>query len=472
MEYQAGYGTSVISWLAGIVSLTQNHTMSPLRTFILLLCSISLCQAQTRPTLNDDESKVPQYELTDPLKTADGRKVDTVKMWNEIRRPELLELFETEMYGKLPCEALRFGNAAMGGIVPAIRVHADSNPSVFNGKGARHQIQLRFAKGEEKPTDNCPKIEVLIYTPNNVKGKVPAFLGLNFEGNHTVSTDPGIKLSTVWVRPPGTRNGWDGIMVQEPAKEEDRGKQASRWQIEKILDRGYAVITACYNDIEPDFNGGNKHGLRQLFDQKGRADEANAIATWAWGLSVIKMCVVPREYINIDPDRIIVMGHSRLGKTALWAGADNPTFAMVISNNSGCGGAALYRREFGESIYLLNLVRPHWFCDNFKKYNEKEQSLPFDQHELIALIAPRPVYIASAVEDLPADPKGEFLSAFHADPVYHLLGTDGIAGVTEMPKTDQPVGGTIGYHVRTGKHDVIEYDWEQFLNFADKHFRK
>jgi hypothetical protein len=433
----------------------------------VILFAVTFCCAQqpaASPPVapaNYDEAKVPKFELTDPLKTTDGRKVDSEKMWNEVRRPELLKLFETEMFGELPCEALRFGNAAMGGICPAIKTLANSDPFAFNGKGTRHQIRISFSKGEENPTDSSPKIDVLIYMPNNVKGKVPAFLGLNFQGNHTVDDDPGIKLGMVWKN-----------KELVPATEEERGNQKDRWQIEKVLDRGYAVATAYYQDIEPDFDGGSKFGIRKLFDQKGESDEANAIATWAWGLSVIKMCAVGRDGINIDPQKIIVHGHSRLGKTALWAGADNPTFAMVISNNSGCGGAALTRREYGETVHRINTTFPHWFCGNFKKYNLDVNSLPFDQHELIALIAPRPVYIASAVEDQWADPKGEFLSGLYADPVYRLLGTDGIAGVTEMPEVNKPVGGTIGYHIRTGKHDVTEYDWEQFLNFADKHFRK
>ncbi len=428
------------------------------RSFFIIVAisfAAAISTADEVPPANYDEAKVPSFTLPDPLTMQDGRKVETAEQWEKERRPEILELFQREMFGG----PIQTGKALRVELLPV------ESESVFEGKGVRHQWEIIFHSGN--PSDG-QRVLVLAYVPKQTAAdqRFPAFLGLNFGGNHTVHADPGIKLGKVW-------DNKENRYVD--AKEEERGKASRRWPIERILERGYGVVTACYDDFEPDTKDGIRHGIRRFMYMENeipKPEEANAIGIWAEGLGVILGSLWgDKETIGIDPEKVAVFGHSRLGKTALWAGAWIERFAMVISNNSGCGGAALSRREFGETVHRINTVFPHWFCGNFKKYNQSINDCPVDQHELIALIAPRPVYVASAEGDQWADPKGEFLACLHANPVYLLLGTDGLAGVTEMPAVNTSVGGRIGYHIRTGKHDILEKDWEFYLDFADKHLR-
>ena len=429
-------------------SLTQSRFLPTAVTVCLL--AIAPLEPSDGFEPNYDESKIPAYELPDPLVGEDGKPVTSAEEWPE-RRSELLKLFENHVYGVAPKPC-------------SIHTRVASKTSVLDGRAQRYEVDVHFGNA------NAQSMRLLMYIPQNVSKPVPAFLGLNFQGNHSVDPDPSIQLNPGWMRKKETTK-------DNKATEKARGVAADRWPVETIVHRGYALVTIYYGDIDPDFDDGFNNGIHGSLGEQlsGIAPQHRwgSIAGWAYGLSRALDYMASADCPMIDADKVAVFGHSRLGKTSLWAGASDPRFAMVISNNSGCGGAALSRRAIGETVGRINTVFPHWFCDQFNEYNENENACPVDQHQLIALIAPRPVYIASATGDRWADPKGEFLSAVHADPVYRLLGTDGMgrsAPPTEHPAPDQPIStGTIGYHVRTGKHDVKAFDWEQYLDFADRH---
>jgi hypothetical protein len=393
-----------------------------------------------------DERDVPSYTLPDPLTFADGTPVSSADDWLSLRRPELLARFEHHVYGRAP--------GRPEGLAFEVESEVDD---ALNGKARRKEVTVHLSDRADGP-----KMHILIYLPYAVEGPVPLFVGLNFSGNHTIQPDPGITLSTQWMRAKP-----DAGIQDHRATEASRGTDTARWPVERVLARRYGLATIYCGDLDPDYDDGFHNGVHPLFPRDDRRGDAwGTIAAWAWGLSRAL------DYLETDDDvdaqNVAVMGHSRLGKTALWAGATDPRFALVISNDSGCGGAALSRRRFGETVKRINTSFPHWFCRNFKRYNDREDALPVDQHMLLALIAPRPVYIASAEDDLWADPHGEFLAARAADPVYRLLDTRGLPTET-MPPVGKSVHGRIGYHVRPGPHNVTTYDWDQYMHFADLH---
>ena len=357
--------------------------------------------APASPAANQDESKVPQYTLPDPLTLESGEKVTDVKTWTERRRPELLHLFETQVYGR-PAHASR----------PRF-LRTSIARDALGGLATRKEVTV-FLDG----TDSGPRMSLLVYVPNGAAaGKKPAFLGFSFGGNHTVHADPGITLPTVWPRQGGSQQ-----YVAVKATENTRGSAATQWQVETILKRGYAFVTAYYGDLEPDFSEGWKHGVRSRFHPEAikepklppkatadqiaalkaklpepkTLDEWGAIGAWAWGMSRALDYLTTDD--DIDATKVAVIGHSRIGKATLWAGAQDQRFALVIANESGEGGAAITRRKFGESLARITTAFPHWFAGMYTYYRDRENDLPVDFHELVALIAPRPVYVASAAK--------------------------------------------------------------------------
>jgi len=398
---------------------------------------------------NYDEAAVRQYTLPDILAGPDGTAVTTADGWRDIARPHQFKLLETFVYGRrLPA------------VPVSVAGKVDRADCMLAGNVTAERIQATIKLGD---APDALTTDVLLYLPKNAR-PAPIFLHLNFRGNHAEYPDPGIRLSTAWV--PDNKATPE---VEHVATEASRGTSSRGWPVESLVSRGYGMATAYCGDVFPDrADGRSSSALKSL----GRpvegtlpSDEPGGIATWAWQLSRVLDWLITLP--EVDPTRVIVVGHSRLGKTALWAGACDERFAMVVSNDSGCGGAALSRRNFGETVGAITSRFPHWFCPAFATYADRETELPCDQHMLLAMTAPRPLYVASAVDDRWADPRGEFLSCVAADPAWKLFGLDGL-GTREYPAIDTPVGHSIGYHVRTGRHDLLPYDWQQFADFADR----
>jgi hypothetical protein len=422
----------------------------------IFAASSAFGQKAGRDGANFDEAAVPPYTLPDPLVMQDGSPVRDAADWRSRRRPELLELFSREVYGRTPSGR----PADMHWEVTSI------DRAALGGKAVRKEVTIWFSKDK-----SGPRMSLLIYQPAGDSGTHtpwPAFLGLNFYGNSCVHADPGIALPRGWINP----NERYGI-VDGRATDKTRGVQANRWDVETVISRGYATATIFHGDLCEDRPEGLDADVAKLLGTGGtesrRSDEWGALGIWAWGLSRAL------DYMESDPEidarRVAVHGHSRMGKAALWAGAQDERFALVISNNSGCGGAALSKRDFGEAAVHINTRFPYWFAPAFRVYNNNEATLPVDQHELLALIAPRPIYVASAVEDRWADPLGEFLSVKGAEPVYALFGKGGL-GVDAHPPVDKPArGDALAYHIRSGDHDITPYDWAQYLDFADRVMR-
>ncbi|MGN0019301.1 MAG: acetylxylan esterase [Sphingobacterium hotanense] len=395
--------------------------------------------------INYDESLVSAYTLPDLLTSNSGLKINNKQKWEQIRRPEILEMYSNLVYGRTPTED-----------IPVSYQLLTENKHALDGKATMRQVKMTFSKNGK--TVNAL---LLLMLPNHIKKKIPMIIGYNFKGNHSTINDSTILYSDNFK------------LVREPDHLDwKRGVQAQRWDYKQIIERGYGVATMCYHDIFPDKDGFKDYSIAALFSdyesRKEQGDNWEAIGGWAWGSSRIV------DYLEtipeIDKNKFALLGHSRQGKAALWAGAQDPRFSIVISNNSGEGGAALARRNYGETLQIVCNIKPAWFAKNLNAYHHKIDEMPFDQHMLIALIAPRAVYVASAEQDRWADPKGEYLAAYHASPVYALYKKKGLPSEIQ-PQLHQPIYNDIGYHIRAGIHDVNSYDWYCYLNFADKKWK-
>lgn len=397
---------------------------------------------------NYDETKVPPYTLPDLLTAQSGEKIKTKEDWELLRRPEILKILQENIYGKiLPkpdnmhFELLSRKEDALANT--AIRKEIRFWMSMENGKSFF--------------------FDALMYVPKNTKTPPPVFVGLNFQGNHACTNEEDVRISAK--RRPGY-----------PKNAFPRANQNGRWNFAECVRRNYASITVNYHDIMPDMPNEWAKGALNLFVDglshfHGPLEEYSAIGVWAWGLSRIADYLEQDK--DVDASKMILHGHSRLGKTSLWAGAIDERFKMVISNDSGCCGAALSRRDFGETLpTIAGPTNPsYWFIKKFSNYIGKVDSMPFDQHFLLALAAPRPLAVASATEDLWADPRGEFLSCCHTAPVYKLFGFEGL-GTEEMPPPGKGIYNRVSYHIREGKHDQTPLDWEVYMDLADRYIKE
>lgn len=381
-------------------------------------------------------------ELPDPLVMLNGERVTTPEQWRTKRRPELQALFQHYMYGYFP---------------PPVKVEAKverADRKAFGGKATLKEVTIAFGPPE------TPRLHLLLVVPNNLSGPAPVFVGLNFRGNHTVIADPAVKLSTTWIpNGPGVKDN--------RATDDARGSQVDVWALEPSIDRGYAVATCYCGDIDPD-RADKREGIQpHIKPQKGPHDWAT-IAAWAWGIHRLVDYLVTDK--DLDAKRIAVVGHSRLGKTALLAAAFDERIALAIPLQAGCGGTSPSRGKIGESVTRINTSFPHWFNGTFKEFNDRPERLPFDQHCLAALVAPRPLLFANATEDTWANPEGQFQVLKAAEPVYRLLGAGGLEA-ERMPEENRLINSTLGYYIRPGKHSMTPGDWKVFLAFADKHLR-
>ncbi len=380
-----------------------------------------------------DQSKVPHYDLPPLLVTAEGKTIKTPEEWRNIRRPQILALFSNLVYGRVP--------EPESPIKTEFEVKK-TDPEFMGGKATRKDVQIRFSNEKGKA-----EMLVLVFVPNKATKPVPAFVKHSF--NNTKSRD----FNAHPTRPGRLRNGWP---------------------LGEFLDRGYAFVAVYQQDLVGHNEVEFLKGIHPLFYKKGqsfpKAREWGVLSAVAWG--AMRAMDYLQTNSDIDHNRVAIMGHSKMGKAALWTAAQDERFALAISAQSGCAGAALWRRRSGETLEKMVTRFPYWLCRNAWKFVNQEDDLPLDQHMLLACIAPRPVYVHSGLEDTWADPRGEYLSAYHASEVYRLFGKKGLTSESSPPVGEAIIESDVGYHIREGGHSIEMYDWQRFLDFADYHFKK
>jgi hypothetical protein len=377
---------------------------------------------------NYDEGKVGAYTLPDPLVFANGRPVRDRQAWIRERRPEILRLYESEIYGRVPKKTPRVTWEV-----------TETNPRAREGTAVMKKVT-----GTVGTEPEAPQIKLTLYTPAGAKKAVPVILLVNFGGGPP---------------PPPSAQGRGGFPSDPPVAAE-------------IISRGWGYATVGYQDIQPDRLNTFKLGVIGASLAPGQdqpaADEWGTISAWSWGVS--RMIDYFETDRSVNAKQVALFGHSRLGKTALWATAKDERIAAAFSSCSGEMGAALARRDWGETVDDMAQNFPWQFAGNFQKWAGRWNEMPVDAHMLIALSAPRPVFITGGTSDQWADPVGMFRAAVAAGPVYRLLGRKDL-GATDLPPLDTPlVTGDLGWHYHTGGHTATPADWQAFLEFLGKYF--
>ena len=422
-----------------------------MRTLLLLICFLTVAESlhsqigYPSSHSNFDERKVGTYQLPDLLTTSGDVHISDAQAWYKLRRLEIDRLLEEQEYGRSPAppKDMRFEVE-------------EAATSALDGLAMRKQIAIHLT------ANDGPTIHLLVYTPAKATKPVPLLLNLSFTSNANTVIDPGVKAGTVW-GPNHTR------VVPPPVPE---ARRFGVIPVERLLREGYGLATFYYGDVEPDSADGLPYGIRARYlpskDAHPAPGEWGAIAAWAWGMSRAQ------DYLETDPlvdaKHVAIMGVSRLGKTILWAGAHDTRFALVVASCSGEGGASLSHRDYGETVANMNGGFAYQFATNYQKYGGDISHMPFDAHMLVALVAPRPLLLQTGSLDLWSDPKGEFLAEVAADPVYHLLGNDGLESHT-WPPPGLPIVTTLGYFMHDGGHGTLPDDWQVFINFLNIQLR-